>query len=169
MTAKEKLYQIKYRDKLKKLGLCSHCQNPNDRPNRTRCSKCNNKTKLYFKIRTEKGICANCGGKNDNKDLTICDKCRIKKSVYGRNQELKNNFNLTQEVYDLMLLQQDNKCAICKKDRKEFTTNLVVDHNHITKTIRGLLCSKCNLMLGNALENPKILRQGAIYLEEKFL
>jgi hypothetical protein len=32
--------------------------------------------------------------------------------------------------------------------------------------VRGLLCSGCNLLLGNARENPLTLRLAAKYLEE---
>jgi len=34
------------------------------------------------------------------------------------------------------------KCEICKQTRR-----LVIDHNHTTKKVRGMLCHKCNTML----------------------
>lgn len=43
-----------------------------------------------------------------------------------------------------MLLSQDGKCLICKKEKNK----LCVDHNHDTGKIRGLLCVKCNSNLG---------------------
>lgn len=54
---------------------------------------------------------------------------------------------------------QGNRCAICKEE-----TKLVVDHSHITGSVRGLLCCRCNSMLGFARDNPLILRQGIEYL-----
>lgn len=39
------------------------------------------------------------------------------------------------------------------------------DHCHKTHRFRGWLCRKCNLMLGNAEDDPTRLRDGAAYLE----
>jgi hypothetical protein len=39
------------------------------------------------------------------------------------------------------------------------------DHCHQTGKFRGWLCRKCNLMLGNAEDDPSRLREGASYLE----
>jgi hypothetical protein len=43
---------------------------------------------------------------------------------------------------------------------------LAVDHCHQTDRVRGLLCSKCNLLIGLAKEDPTILKTAASYLEE---
>jgi hypothetical protein len=39
------------------------------------------------------------------------------------------------------------------------------DHCHQTGKFRGWLCRKCNLMLGNAEDDPSRLREGAAYLD----
>ena len=41
----------------------------------------------------------------------------------------------------------------------------VIDHDHATETVRGALCHYCNLTIGNAKDNPRILRAAAEYLE----
>lgn len=55
---------------------------------------------------------------------------------------------------------QGGRCAICRKRR-----TLVVDHDHVTRRVRGLLCLNCNVMLGHAKDDPKILTAGAAYLK----
>ena len=78
---------------------------------------------------------------------------------------------MTLEQYDLLLSSQDNKCAICKGHITEFKYNLAVDHNHTCcpskqscgNCIRGLLCSNCNLLLGNAQDNIAILLNAIEY------
>jgi hypothetical protein len=42
---------------------------------------------------------------------------------------------------------------------------LCVDHNHVTNKVRGLLCRACNLIVGNAGDDPVVLRNLADYLE----
>lgn len=67
---------------------------------------------------------------------------------------------------------QGNRCAICgnrpdlSHPQKRYR-RLHVDHDHKTNTVRRLLCQHCNLMLGEARDNPAILRAGAEYLEAR--
>ncbi|MBE3042999.1 hypothetical protein IMZ48_10595 [Candidatus Bathyarchaeota archaeon] len=45
-----------------------------------------------------------------------------------------------------MLENQDSRCAICGKDISDFS--FVVDHAHDTGEVRGLLCRRCNTVVG---------------------
>lgn len=72
----------------------------------------------------------------------------------------KSRYGISAAEYRQMLKDQNRKCKICGKQIK-----LVIDHNHKTGKVRGLLCARCNHMLGHARDNPLILRAGAIYLE----
>jgi Recombination endonuclease VII len=77
------------------------------------------------------------------------------------------NFGLTQDEFNTLLKAQDDRCAICKT-RFSLTVRSQgchVDHNHSTDEIRGLLCHLCNVALGCAHDNPKLLRKMARYLE----
>jgi len=101
-----------------------------------------------------------------------CRKCKNDRSKQQyRKHHLRATYNITNEQYDEMLLQQDNKCKICNKEERmpHQSTNkikgLSVDHNHETGKIRGLLCANCNLMIGHAIESSCILRNGANYLD----
>ena len=42
----------------------------------------------------------------------------------------------------------------------------VVDHDHETGDVRGVLCNPCNIILGKAKDNPDILKNAANYLTE---
>ena len=73
---------------------------------------------------------------------------------------------LRSEEYDELLNIQNGVCAGC--GATEFngkSYHLAVDHDHETGTIRGLLCLKCNRILGLAQDNPDLLRKLADYLE----
>lgn len=68
--------------------------------------------------------------------------------------DLKRNFGITLEQKSQMLVSQDNKCAACGSSEPGGQYNTwSVDHNHKTDKIRGLLCTSCNLTLGNAGED----------------
>lgn len=51
--------------------------------------------------------------------------------------------------YARLLAAQGGFCAICRRARG-LARRLSVDHDHITEEVRGLLCMKCNDMLGHA-------------------
>lgn len=86
-----------------------------------------------------------------------------------RIRRLKHRYGITPEEYASLLLKQNGVCAICRKPETKIrggtVVQLSVDHDHVTGAIRGLLCMACNLMIGNALDNPATLIAGAAYLE----
>lgn len=71
-------------------------------------------------------------------------------------------YGLTVEEYNLLLLSQNGKCAVCGYGQEE---SLCIDHNHKTDKIRGLLCHRCNRVLGSVYDDPVILQKLIKYLE----
>lgn len=67
----------------------------------------------------------------------------------------KYKYGITQEEYDELI----QECAICGA-----TKNLVVDHNHVTGEVRGLLCNNHNVGLGMFNDDPKLLLRAVDYL-----
>ncbi|MET7713677.1 endonuclease domain-containing protein [Streptomyces sp. NPDC005407] len=57
---------------------------------------------------------------------------------------------------------QQGHCLICKEFAED---GLVVDHDHATGHVRGLLCNLCNLGLGAFRDNPKRLLTAILYLK----
>lgn len=76
---------------------------------------------------------------------------------------IKSNYNITIETYNVMLKSQDSKCAICRQDCV-VKSRLSIDHNHQTGQVRGLLCSRCNVLIGMAREDISILKSAIDYL-----
>lgn len=130
--------------------------------------------------------CKECVSKNRNRDTYLKyykkNKKRIKayyeankekiakkvKARHKRNPErfqdvrLRSWYKISKLDYDKMSKQQKGLCKICKKKEK-----LVVDHNHKSDAVRGLLCSLCNQGLGLFKENKKSLKNAVIYLNGK--
>jgi hypothetical protein len=103
---------------------------------------------------------------NGNKDYFTPEE----RALYVREWTLNRKYNIGKAEYDAMLEKQNGVCAICyeaevfvnKKTGKlqEFS----VDHDHKTGDVRGLLCVRCNRMLGYARDNKEILSRAITYL-----
>jgi hypothetical protein len=79
---------------------------------------------------------------------------------------LLNNYSISMDEYESMLLRQKGVCAICDTpDPKGPTSKFVVDHCHDTGKIRGLLCNHCNTGLGKLGDSVESLRKVIRYLE----
>jgi hypothetical protein len=63
-----------------------------------------------------------------------------------------------------MLDDQGGRCGICNR-LAAHDTALHVDHDHKTKSVRGLLCSRCNQGIGLLREDPEILAGAISYLK----
>jgi formate dehydrogenase maturation protein FdhE len=70
---------------------------------------------------------------------------------------------MTQTDYDNMLTAQNGVCAICGNPPKS-GKKLVVDHNHKTGEVRGLLCTPCNTGIGLLKDNQAILKNASNYI-----
>jgi len=63
-----------------------------------------------------------------------------------------------------ILADQDGRCAVCGSGELDKIGPWCIDHNHESGKIRGVLCRRCNMMLGSIGDNPAILRNMIAYL-----
>ena len=91
---------------------------------------------------------------------------RIKQGRKQRHGWKRRGILLTQAEYDSMLSRQRGRCAGCHRPCAS-GKRLGVDHDHVTKKVRGLLCLSCNLALGYAKDDPTTLKRLARYLERQ--
>ena len=82
----------------------------------------------------------------------------------NRLYQKKAKYGLSEGEYKHLFIKQNNKCAICGESFDFIVP--VVDHNHSTGVVRGLLCSKCNTLLGMAKDNISILENAITYLKK---
>lgn len=84
----------------------------------------------------------------------------------SRQYWLKHKYGLSTDEYQAMLLEQHDLCALCNKpfeDQKGLRP--VVDHDHSTQAVRGIIHQACNSMLGHAHDDPTVLAAGIRYLD----
>lgn len=82
--------------------------------------------------------------------------------------KLKKAYSLTPDDYYLMLQRQGGVCAICGTSNPGAKKSyFCVDHCHHTGQVRGLLCSSCNIGIGNLKDSRRLLQSALLYLDGK--
>lgn len=88
---------------------------------------------------------------------------------------LKRQYGISLNEYNRMLDEQAHACAICQvvdidhapAEYPGKSKTLHVDHHHVTKKVRGLLCSRCNPLLGYARDSVGTLQGATQYLLDR--
>lgn len=81
---------------------------------------------------------------------------------------------ITVEKYYQLLDEQDNKCAIClqeetcKDSKNDRIRRLSIDHCHITKKARGLLCQGCNVAIGRFKDDINLMERAIEYVKKHY-
>lgn len=92
----------------------------------------------------------------------------INRSGRKERQRLRK-YGLTIEEYNFLRWKQNDTCPICVILGQEPVPlrgqKLVIDHDHATGKVRGLLCAGHNAALGHCKDSPAALRALADYLE----
>ena len=131
---------------------------------------CNEKCKLKRKIYIKKY----------NEEYRNKHKAKIAKQKYDYYRKLKKEephkilkseleYRYGTGAYDFYKLcydKQEGHCKICKKHESAFNHRLCLDHNHATGEWRGVICSKCNTILGLLKDCPEIAHSIGKYLDE---
>lgn len=132
--------------------------------NKEKCKKANASWRLKNKTRKQAAYRV-WQLANMDKVRAINTKCKYKR--YG----------ITSERFEKMLVDQDNKCAICRTEfnnSKRYTTPHI-DHDHSCcptnlrccgKCVRALLCGPCNQFLGRIKDNITIADNIGYYLRK---
>lgn len=106
-----------------------------------------------------------CGGEPVNvKGSPVCATCRARKRERTRRNITLKPYGINVDDYDRMFAAQDGRCGICGSTDPG-RPNFSVDHCHVGGHVRGLLCVKCNSLIGMADDDVARLRAAAAYIE----
>lgn len=86
---------------------------------------------------------------------------RIKNPDLLFDYRLHEKYGISSREYRQMLLDQKGKCKICGRSG----IKLVVDHDHVTNRVRGLICIRCNIALA-IYENTEWMTKALAYLAD---
>lgn len=147
------------------------------------CSKCKKEKELseFYKHKRKKDgysdYCKECDKeyckkfRNENKEhLKQYKKKHYKDNIQDyKNNSLKNLYGVTIEEYNSMFDEINGICPGCGEQIFNTINSenpAVVDHNHKTGLVRGLLCGRCNSLLGFAKDNATTLENLTNYLRK---
>ena len=116
-------------------------------------------------------LCESCYNKKYREEHV--EELRESKSIYGKTFRLRDRarqFSMTVEQLEERLLSQDSCCAICRLPITLKTS--CIDHDWACcpgkrscgKCVRGILCSHCNIGLGNFRDSQVIMFRAINYL-----
>lgn len=144
-------------------AICIECE-LNIKP----CFKCGEKPRLPGQSR-----CRDCWNEQKRANYKKHPrKPRNRKPGLNQDRQLRFNYNISKEDYDLMLLRQGGVCAICGNAETKIhprggeVQSLCVDHNHETGQVRELLCHKCNWILGYIERDRNQIKKFLKYLKK---
>jgi len=110
--------------------------------------------KLGFK---NKGICPNCERNPSAQGKVCCQQCLEDKKLTAKFGTAGPYRQLYAELFE----RQQGLCGICKKPM----ARPLLDHNHETMEVRGLLCSKCNVGLGQFQDSEELILAALEYIK----
>lgn len=90
---------------------------------------------------------------------------------YRRRSHLKYEYGISDDQYAAILKAQGGHCACCEAVTGARGRRLSVDHCHAeaertgATTVRGLLCDRCNMVLGLVKDSTLVLGRLGAYLE----
>ena len=73
----------------------------------------------------------------------------------------RSQYDLTPEQVEELWQAQESRCSCCGKETK----HKVVDHDHATKKVRGLLCRACNSGIGSLGDDIAGVEKALAYLK----
>lgn len=138
-------------------------------------------TKICIECCEEKSLVDFTFRKDRNKHIGACKSCvsdrsreyhkiRMKDKEYKENKRsssIKSKYGITSVEYDKLMLA--THCQICNNIFTEevFNSNKVLDHDHTSLEVRGIICRYCNIMLGMARDNKETLNNAIKYLSKE--
>ena len=141
------------------------------------CPKCGKETEHYTDNITRrqygrKGLqhphCIPCKKEYDRQRNLLPEK-----KEFNKWRDIQKKYGMSKDEWFWMYKEQGRECGMCSRElsinRNGSDPNSLsacIDHDHETNKIRGMLCNRCNVLLGFADDDVNLLQLGIIYLNE---
>jgi hypothetical protein len=132
---------------------CKECNGQRNREYRGKNKEALSEMMRLYGIKNREAICQN------KKDYYRANKAA------ARDWQLKRHYGISLKEYGEMFEAQGGGCAICGSKGSGVKGRCHhVDHDHVTRRVRGLLCSSCNRGIGFAGDDVFLLQLFIEYL-----
>ena len=163
---KEKQISLFSKDKNRPDKLCSQCKEC------AAARSLEHRSRLQQRVAIEyptTSVCCECKIEKPASDFYVskqhckgltgvcksCDRKRKRRYRYGLlGSDLKKLENLPCGI-----------CGVLEEDAQQ-QRSFHVDHDHQTGLVRGILCQHCNIGLGHFKDNPELLQNAILYLQQ---
>lgn len=114
-------------------------------------------------------LAGNC--ESHPRELTPCPRCKAKEEKryeeHGRWASRKKRYGIDAMAFATIVAQQRGCCALCGESLGDAYKKygVVVDHDHSTGAVRGILHQRCNLGLGFLGDSVAGLQRALSYLK----
>jgi hypothetical protein len=84
-----------------------------------------------------------------------------------KDSRLKKRYNISLEDYNQRWENQNNRCAVCGGGLSKKAKGMMkadTDHCHEYNIVRGIIHSRCNLLVGAIENNPNIVKSAQKYI-----
>jgi Recombination endonuclease VII len=84
-----------------------------------------------------------------------------------KHQNIYGRYGMTVDEFEAKLVEQEDRCLVCLRtfDPDPAKRDRHIDHNHDTGEFRGIVCARCNAILGRVDRDVEILKRAVAYLE----
>ena len=130
------------------------------------------------RLHNAKGLCKQCYDKfrrppDVNRATNALPEVKARKQQWVAQKRSENprffadrhrlkRYGLTSSAAWDLMYQQGGKCKICLRSLEDRLFH--IDHDHITGTLRGILCAACNTAIGMLQESEFVLHRALAYL-----
>jgi hypothetical protein len=96
-----------------------------------------------------------------------CIRRHMAKDLCSLHYEMSRNNVVIDDSAAKIIEQHNGLCDICSSSSPGFgRKRLCIDHDHATGVVRGMLCQKCNIVIGNFNDDIDLLQRAIKYLKK---
>lgn len=160
-----------------KAYVCGSCGSTFSRTDRGGSARLADRVHLCDQCEAVRKWCPRCDRVLDLEEFSLttgkrsgraahCKDChRAKYRQANKLERVVKKYGMTIQDWKALYEAQGGNCAICSGPLSESPRGPQVDHCHDTDSVRGILCTPCNITLGQMKDDPVRLRAAADYLE----
>lgn len=119
-------------------GLCNSCYRKSRQRLKSEMATCH-----PDRTHHARGMCRNCYRAHIERSGPV-----ERRQARWRRASLRYNFGISEAQHDAMRVAQGDACGMCRKPFGATFSDRPHDHCHSTNKVRGLLCMRCNVGLG---------------------